>query len=261
MGKVKNFIELSLAMFSLIFAFNLAKPNLTNAVNTACKLNDCATTADCTPCCPPGNCTANCVKTIDPDTGKQNQTGTCKWTVGNTCTDWGDWGPCVNFCQTRTCKKGHDFDLQVQSCGGGDCVDQGGGPSCPNGPYQWECRQASNCDGNEQDGVCGYDKNGNKKYYCTRTFCNTCPSCNTTAPSNVAVTAVSPSSTTIKLRLRGSLLFTRQSYGDQSPILAAGEGGQVIMVAKSPIPNPSPNDGEGSASSPLRSSERVAKHG
>src|SRR5581483_2961008 len=103
---------------------------------------ECTSTDDCQKTYCKGNpsCTASC------DGYKPNirQCGTCKWTVGNTCKkeDWGDWGPCVNFCQTRTCtNNGHPYDLEVQSCGGGECIRQGGGLSCPNGPYVWECQK------------------------------------------------------------------------------------------------------------------------
>jgi len=81
---------------------------------------------------------------------------------------------------------------------GGCCKTSGGGGGCVCGSYKiTDCAKADNCPKSGLGNFCGYDKNGNKKYYCTRTFCNTCPSCDTTAPSNVAVTAVSPTRATV----------------------------------------------------------------
>jgi len=88
---------------------------------------------------------------------------------------------------------------------------------CVCGSYKiTDCAKADNCQGKDQGDFCGYDKRGNKKYYCTTTFCNTCPSCNTTAPSNVAVTAVSPT--------RATVTWTPGANGvSQSVYAASGE--------------------------------------
>ncbi|SRR5581483_1037276 len=56
-----------------------------------------------------------------------------------------------------------------------------------------ECTKSCN---STEGGLCGYTAKGVPKYWCTTSFCNKCPTCNTTAPSNLNVTAVSPTKAT-----------------------------------------------------------------
>lgn len=56
---------------------------------------------------------------------------------------------------------------------------------------------AKSCPPARQNGSCGRAKDGTIKTWCTLTQCNPCPTCSTTAPTGITVTATSPTSATI----------------------------------------------------------------
>jgi len=130
----------SLILFIIITSTSLTKVyalilDCTNQPSTCDQTSQCQFECNGSP-----SCTASCV-----DYQPGIKCGKCKWTVGNTCTKDSTWinvGTCAldTHCQEQKCENGHDYDLQLVSCGGGTCGQTGGGPSCPNGPYVDVCR-------------------------------------------------------------------------------------------------------------------------
>ncbi len=116
---------LSILFFSLYFLFTLT----TNTWARCSIYFNCSQNDDCESCCDGyDHCTYTCNKSVTPTR--------CAWSVGNTCTNWCDNGPCLYYdnvnppgCyKNQICCSGHYYDTRVVAC---SCDGGGGSTSTP----------------------------------------------------------------------------------------------------------------------------------
>jgi len=138
----------------------------------------CDNSNDCANCC--GGNTTSCSYACNViSNGKGGYDKVCAWDIGDSCTNWVNYGECIDHCQGQVCAdSAHPYDYQIISCGGGTCGQCGNGAGITCGA-QTCCGGASCC-------FCGC-KSGSCSAGC----------CDTHAPKSLLVTQTSPTSATI----------------------------------------------------------------